>query len=97
MEKIIITKTYYLKNGNKHGEYQYTKKDELSIQQALNYKLRQLKSYNFKPESSIQSRIKKAPEYVLYQWRAMDKRNDYISYIPSDTEFKEFQKLYGGN
>ncbi len=58
-----------------------TVRERVAATPALN-----LKNYRFDPSSSVADRIGPAPKLVLDHLRAMDGRDDYAAYTPTDAE-----------
>ncbi len=52
--------------------------------------VRRLESYDFQPDSSVLSRIREAPGFLLSETRAMDSRPDYAPYRPTRADMDLF-------
>ena len=71
--------------------YLYKSQDDdrkVFINSFRNEDIHKFEKYNFNPKMAIIARVKAAPDFLINYFKKMDKRNDYITYIPDEREMK---------
>lgn len=68
-----------------------TEENNTNLYQILNNPNRQLKKFDFDPNSKLLSRIKEIPNFLLKELKSMDNKYDYANYFLNKKELNEIE------